>query len=80
MTKQADDIEVPANAFVPCPDLNFKNVRVRNRCAGCPEFRGIMDCANPAAPLEAIERLDFETRYRIICAKPIARRAMMVEE
>lgn len=80
MNTKAEEIEVPAGVFVPCPDMGFKNVRVKTRCANCPEFRGVMDCANPATPAEALAGMDFETRYRIVCAKPIARRVIMVEE
>lgn len=67
------NIVIPATAFIPCPQADYRNTRVA-KCPACPFFQGIVDCD----PKASAERL-FVDRFRILCGKPIARRTVHVE-
>jgi hypothetical protein len=66
-------IDVPASAFVPCPQIGFKN-RKASKCLECPHFQGLVD-TNEKAPAS----MPFDQRYRIGCAHVIARRMTSIE-
>lgn len=66
-------IEIPASAYVPCPEIGFKN-RKATKCVDCQHFKGLVDI-NEKLP----ESVPFEQKYRIGCAHVIARRFACIE-
>lgn len=67
---EAQEVMVPATVYVPCPALCFKNASVSRRCPACPHFKGFIEVQAGG---------DFEARYRVNCAHPVARRVLTVE-
>lgn len=66
-----EDVTVPATAYVPCPAKTFKNRQVL-KCVECEHFRGFMEVSDRA--------IDFERKYRVVCAHPIARAMLAIEQ
>lgn len=66
----AQNVEVPASAFVPCPAAGFRAASVARRCGVCPHFQGF---------IEVQDHGEFTARYRVNCSHYIARRMMNVE-
>ena len=65
------NIEIPASAHVPCPQIAFKSRKV-GKCLECPAFHGLTDTMPKSDAA-------FESRYRVNCAHPIARRLSFIE-
>lgn len=64
-----EEVTIPVSAFVPCPLRTFKN-RAVVHCPQCEHFKMF---------LEVSEReLEFERKYRVVCAHPIARSMISV--
>lgn len=66
------DIDIPRTAFVPCPKVGFKNVRVAASCPGCEHFRGLVT-------VDEDPRLSFVQAMRVGCAHPVTRAMIHVE-
>lgn len=65
------DVVIPQSAFVPCPQIGFQNRRV-TKCAGCEHYRGLVEVMRA-------EDVQFEQRYRVVCAHAISRRMVSIE-
>jgi imidazoleglycerol phosphate synthase glutamine amidotransferase subunit HisH len=65
-------VEVPANVFVRCPAIGWKNIQAR-RCEPCQWFHGLHEHA------ESTGTLRFAHQYRVKCGFPIDRALIEIE-
>jgi hypothetical protein len=63
---------IPGTAFVPCPKVGFKNVRVATSCPGCEFYRGMVQVDRPV-PFVFVQAM------RVGCAHPVTRAMIHVE-
>lgn len=61
------NMAIPGGVIIACPRNDFKFVRGQ-QCEACSKYLGCVEVA-----LEG----DFDKRYRILCASPIARSVSM---
>ena len=64
--------EIPRTAFVPCPKVQFKNVRVTSCCPECDYFRGLVQ-------VDKQPQASFVHAMRVGCAHPVTRTMIHVE-
>jgi len=64
--------EIPRTAFVPCPRVQFKNVRVASSCPECEYFRGLVQ-------VDQQPQAVFIQATRVGCAHPVTRTMIHVE-
>jgi hypothetical protein len=64
--------EIPQTAFVPCPKVGFKNVRVATNCPECEHFRGMVT-------VDPQRKAIFIQAMRVGCAHPVTRTMIHVE-
>lgn len=65
---------IPQTAFVPCPKVAFKNMRVASSCPGCEHFRGLVQVGPlPPTPFEFVRDM------RVGCAHAVTRTMIHVE-
>jgi len=64
--------EIPRTAFVPCPRVQFKNVRVADNCPACEYYRGLV-------AVDPQPRASFIQAMRVGCAHPVTRTMIHVE-
>jgi len=63
---------IPATAFVPCPKVGFKNVRVAATCPPCEYFRGLVQ-------VDPHQKASFIQAMRVGCAHAVTRTMIHVE-
>ena len=63
--------DIPNNVFIPCPKKGFKLVSVQKNCVGCEYSNGLIEVNTGEG--------SFNQKYRVLCAKPIARRMEEIE-
>lgn len=66
------DVEIPRTAFVPCPKVEFRNVRVAESCPGCEHYAGLV-LVDPRPGIRFVHKM------RVGCAHAVTRTMIEVE-
>lgn len=61
-----DEIAVPADVLVRCPEKQFA-MRQARRCEGCGHFKGLTERFSQG---EHLREMRFEAQYAVRCAYP----------
>lgn len=70
----SDEIKLPDNILVQCPDRSFAHRRAK-MCVICKHYKGILKATVGGELIKGNEANDFQ----IVCGRPITRKLVKIE-